>query len=57
MVYFGTTVVDPIHTSNTEPTEPIDKGLISISDMKSNPSGPVKKIRTYDISYDGTTTK
>ena len=54
MVHFGTPRVGPIHTPNIGP---IDEGLISISAVESHPLSPVKRIKTHDISYSGTTTK
>ena len=54
MVHCGTSRVGPFHTLNISP---IDEGLISTSTMESLPSGPVKRFRAHDISYDGTTTK
>ena len=46
MVNFGTPRVGSIHTPNIGP---IDKWLISISTMKSNPYCPIKKNSAYDI--------
>ena len=54
MVHFGTPRVGPIHTPNIGP---IDKGMISISAMESQPWSPVKIIESHDISYYGITTK
>ena len=54
MTHFWTPIFFPIHTRNIGP---IHDGLISISAIKSRPHNSVEKIKTPDISHDGTTTK